>query len=72
MEEAMKKHTAQIEKMLKEVESWEGRKRVPMSTQAGVLKKHGMVLRMMLEEVELLKGTRNCVNDEERFHELAQ
>ena len=40
MEEAMKKHTAQIEKMLKEVEAWEGRKGVPLSSQANVSRKH--------------------------------
>ena len=66
----MKKHSDQIRRMLQEVEAWEGRKGVPLSSQVNVLRKHGRMFRKMLEEVELWKGATNCMNARERGHEL--
>ena len=59
MEEAMRKHTAQIESMLKEVESWEGRNRLSLGRRVSALRVHSAVFREMLEEAELWKGTKN-------------
>ena len=70
MNEDLKKHSDQIERMLKEVEAWEGRKGVPLSSQVNVLREHGRLFRKMLEEVELWKGTTNCMNARERDDEL--
>ena len=52
----MNQHAAQIEQMLEEVESWEGRKIVSNREKAETMLKHGVVFREMLMEVLRWQG----------------
>ena len=59
MEEAMREHTAQLERMLEEVEAWEGTNGATLSSRVRVLRLHSAAFREMIEEIELWKGTKN-------------
>ena len=59
MEEAMREHTAQLERMLEEVEAWEGTNGAALSSRLSVLRLHSAAFREMIEEIELWKGTKN-------------
>ena len=60
MQEAMRKHSAQIERMLEEVEAWEGTNGAALSSRASALRMHSAAFHEMLAEVELWKGTKNA------------